>query len=163
MTIWVEKACDVEPEPEGDGIFEAYLFNTGVVPIPDTWSVVNMTTERINTIPTYVTWDGSKATVKPGVYKVSYYTSIETKTSTSLNFRGKLVVDGADYPSSFSASHILAGSGGDVSLAQGVTLVVPYGQTMDVEVQAIVDVDSSTNGNADANLVIQRIANGLGL
>jgi len=163
VSLWLEPKCTTKPHLEGDGIFEVYLSDLGTVTIPTTWSIVNMDVERINTIPSFVSWDGTKATLKSGVYKLDYAMTIETQTSTSLNFKGKLVIDGTDYPSSFSASHILAGSGGDVSLAQGVTLIVPHGQTMDIEVQAIVDVDSSTNGNADANLVIQRIANGLGL
>jgi len=163
VVVEYEKECDKKPNPEGDGVFEVYLSDLGTVTIPTSWAIVNMDTIRLNTIPSYVSWDGTKATLKSGVYKLDYAMTIETQTSTSLNFKGKFVVDGVDYPSSFSASHILAGQGGDVSLAQGVTLVVPEDQEMTVEVQAIVDVDSSTNGNADANLVIQRIANGVGL
>ena len=158
VTVWVEKVCDVQPEDEGDGIFEVYLSDVGVVPIPDVWSIVNMDVIRVNTIPTAIAWDGTRATLQPGVYKVDYNLAIETKTSTSLNFRGKLVVDGVDYPTSGTGAYILAGAGGAESLSQSVVIVVEEETT--VEVQAKVDTDTSTNATADANLIIQRIADG---
>ena len=158
VTVWVEKHCDVEPEEEGDGIFEVYLSDTGVIELPDVWSIVNMDIVRVNTIPTYVSWDGTKATIQPGIYKVDYNTSIETSTSTSLNFRGKLVVDGVDYVSSQSGSYIIAGMGGAVSLSKSVVLVVE--DEIELTFQAKVDTDSSSNAAANANLIIQRIDKG---
>ena len=160
VTVWVEKACDIEPEEEGDGIFEVYLSDVGNIPIPDVWSIVNMDQVRVNTMPSFVSWDGTRATLQAGVYKVDYNIGIETSTSTSLNFRGKLTVDGTDYPSSSTGAYILAGAGGSESLSQSVVVVVDDGDSLDVELLAKVDTDTSTNATADANMIIQRIANG---
>lgn len=165
VIIEAEPDCDERFKREGDGLFEAYISDGTAVTIPTSWSTVVPDTVRVNTIPSYVSYDSSTGivTLKHGVYKVDYAMTIQTQTSTSLNFSGKLLVDGVDYPSSFSADHILAGQGGDVSLAQGVTVVVPRGQTVTIELQAETDVDSSYNGNADANIIIERVKNSIDL
>lgn len=163
--VVLELDCDHRFKREGDGVFEAYISDGTSVSIPTAWSTVAPDTVRLNTIPGYVSYDtvSGVATLKHGVYKIDYAMTIETQTSTALNFKGKLLVNGNDYPSSLSAAHILAGNGGDVSVAQGVTLVVPQGHTATVELEAITDVDSSYNGNADANIIIERIANSIDL
>ena len=156
-TANMEVFCEIPPVINEQGIFEVYLSDVGVVPIPTVWSIVNMDTVRTNTIPMYVAWNGTEATLSAGVYRLDYNVGIDTQTSTSLNLEAKFTVDGADYPSSHSGAYILAGAGGSESLSQGVTLTVADAPVV-VRVEAKTDVDSSTNAAADANFIIQRIS-----
>ena len=156
VTANMEVFCEIPPVINEAGIFEVYLSDVGAVPIPTVWSIVNMDTVRTNTIPMYVAWNGTEATLRPGVYRLDYNVGISTQTSTSLNLEAKITVDGSDYPSSHSGAYILAGAGGDESLSKGVTIVVDT--QVIVRVEAKTDVDSSTNAAADANFIIQRIA-----
>jgi len=155
-TITIENFCEMPPVEDETGIFEAYLSDVGVVAIPTVWSIVDYDQTRVNTIPMYVAWNGTEATLEAGTYRVDYNVGITTQTSTSLNLEAKLVVDGADYPASHSSAYILSGNGGSEALAKSVTLVVD-GVSV-VRVEAKTDVDSSTNASADANIIIQRIS-----
>ena len=163
VSVWLEPKCYKHFKHEGDGLFEAYLAETGTIPIPTIFSPVSMGEIRVNTLPGYISYDGTEVTLEQGVYKVDYAIGITTQTSTALDFEAHLLVDGTDYPSSKSAQHILAGQGGDVSLAQGVTIVVPRGDTRTIVLEAKTSIDSSTSGTADANIIVERVANSIDL
>jgi len=158
VALWYTPHCNVKPPKPG--IAEYYLSISA--PLPTVWSTVNFDTLRVNTMPAEVAYAGGVITLmKPGVYKVDYSATLETYTSTSLNVRTRLSCDTGSgyvpYPSSESSNYILAGAGGTATNTQGVLIVVPHGGITNVIFEGQVDVDSSTNGTVDANIIIHKV------
>lgn len=171
VSLWIEPKCKTKPHPEGDGIAEAFDTTgfTGVL-TGDTWYTRTLDTERLNTIPGYVSFDDSTDSykLKAGIYKITYETGIEFDQSVAVDYYTKLEVnDGSgwvDYPNSSSADYCLAGSNGNVVASRTVTMKVDHDQELNIRISEMISKDTSIqSAGAGGSLVIERVANGLGL
>jgi len=121
---------------------------------------------RLNTIPTFVSWDGDKTfTVGEGVYRFDAHLFLNWDFSVNVRLDSVLEFDNGSGYAAISGSEdstsILNGTVAAGSLRNAIFFEVPVGQTWNFQLWAAATSDTADYAYYGANFMIERIANGV--
>ena len=161
LSVWAEAMCEIGQDNDS-GVFEVYT-PLQVIPgdLPQLFTPINFQTLRLNTIPTYVSWNGSDTfTLESGVYRLEGHQFINWNYSVNIRIDQLIAVDDTTgylaIPGSEDTNSVLNGNVGSTTVRNAVFYEVPFGQTWTFQLWARATTDTATYADYGANFLIER-------